>query len=253
VKTGGLRWAIGGVGVAIAITTTFDAAGYSAFSALPLGVLLALFAWLQKLSRRSLGFTWGRPGDYALAVLYPVLAIGIVTCAAILAGATDLARIDLAKVAANVALVALSTSLIVIVTEEGFFRGWLWASLERAGLDGRRVILWSSLAFAAWHISAVTLDTGFDLPAKQIPLYLINATIMGIVWGALRGRSGSVLVPAVSHGLWNGLAYVLFGFGTRAGALGVSETAVWGPEVGILGLVVNATFAGVLGWWAPRR
>ena len=33
-----------------------------------------------------------------------------------------------------------------------------------------------------------------------------------------------LIVASVAHGVWNGLAYVLFGFGTKVGALGVEAT-----------------------------
>jgi hypothetical protein len=52
--------------------------------------------------------------------------------------------------------------------------------------------------------------------------------------------SGSIVVSSVSHGVWNGITYTLFGYGTRRGALGVSNTALYGPEVGLLGLGLNA-------------
>ena len=57
---------------------------------------------------------------------------------------------------------------------------------------------------------------------------------MGAAWGLLRWISGSVIVASLSHGAWNGLVYALFGFGTRVGALGVQDTALFGPEVGVL-------------------
>jgi len=44
-----------GLLVAIAITATMDATGYIAFSALPLCPLLALFWYLDRLSRRDAG------------------------------------------------------------------------------------------------------------------------------------------------------------------------------------------------------
>jgi hypothetical protein len=92
---------------------------------------------------------------------------------------------------------------------------------------------------ALWHVSAVALPTGFDLPARQIPIFLLNAAVMGAIWGVLRQLSGSIIVSSVSHGIWNGIAYALFGYGTRRGALGVSNTALYGPEVGLLGLGLN--------------
>ena len=48
-----------GVIVAIAITTTMDACGLSAFSALPLFPLMGIFWYLEGLSRPSVGFVWG--------------------------------------------------------------------------------------------------------------------------------------------------------------------------------------------------
>lgn len=54
--------------------------------------------------------------------------------------------------------------------------------------------------------------------------------------------SASVLVPAVSHALWNGIDYPLFGFGEKVGALGITKTQLYGPEVGLLGIVLAAAF-----------
>ena len=131
---------------------------------------------------------------------------------------------------------------MVMITEEGFFRGWLWASLKRAGKSDKAVLLWTTFAFMAWHISAISLDTGFDLPAREIPIYLINGTILGLIWGTMRMVSGSILVPAVSHAVWNGIDYPLFGFGEKIGALGITETHLYGPEVGLLGIVLGVAF-----------
>ena len=239
-----------GVLVAIAVTTAMDANGLSMFSALPLLPLMGLFWYLERLSSRSVGFVWGRWSDYGLATLYPLLVLGLVTLIAVSAGAANIAATNWRKAWLNFAIVAVSTILVVIVTEEGFFRGWLWASLERAGQKQGRTLVWSSIAFSAWHLSAVSLKTGFDLPAAQIPLFMVNAALMGAIWGLLRLISGSVIVSSVSHGLWNGGAYVLFGFGTKLGALGIKETAIYGPEVGVVGLLLNLVFAAALWrWW----
>lgn len=117
-----------------------------------------------------------------------------------------------------------------------------------------RILVWTSVSFSLWHLSAVTLHTGFEPPPKQVPVFMINAAVIGIVWGLLRQMSGSVIVTGLSHGVWNGLAYVLFGFGTRTGALGVQNTATYGPEVGVLGLAINSIFAAFL-WlsWTKAR
>jgi len=54
--------------------------------------------------------------------------------------------------------------------------------------------------------------------------------------------SGSILVPAVSHAVWNGIDYPLFGFGEKVGALGITETHLYGPEVGLLGIALGLVF-----------
>ena len=177
-----------GVLVAIVITTTMDATGLTALSALPLFPLMAVFWYLERFSRRQMGFVWGRWRDYGLAALYPVLILGTITLISAAAGAVDLSRTDWTKAWLNLALIAVSTFLIAILTEEGFFRGWLWASLERAGETPSKVLVWTSIAFSLWHVSAVVLETGFDLPAAQVPLFLVNAAVLGAIWGLMRWK-----------------------------------------------------------------
>ena len=247
------RAAVAGVLVAIGITSAMDATGYSQFSALPLAPLLAIFAYLQRQPRRALGFVWGRGRDYGLAILYPIVVLGVLTLIARLSNVIDVSHTNWKKACINLVLVSISNTLVVIITDEGFFRGWFWASLERGGIKLSTVWIWSSIAFAAWHWSAISLKTGFDVPARQIPLFLINAAVMGAEWGLLRWISGSVVVSSMSHGVWNAFAYVLFGFGTRIGALGIKQTAVYGPEVGIVGLVLNIVFViGLWSWWRSQ-
>jgi len=248
-----LKWPILGVAAAIAITTAMDANGLSAFSALPLFPLAGLFWYLERLSRRSMGLVWGRWSHYGLAVLYPVAVLGLVGLISAASGAVDISQTDWAKARLDFALVTISTIFAAILTEEGFFRGWLFASLGRAGLKQEQIVIWSSIAFSLWHLSAVTLPTGFDLPVEQIPVFMINAAILGAIWGFLRLLSGSVIVTSVSHGVWNGGAYVFFGYGTKIGALGIKGTAIYGPEVGFLGLALNLILGIALWrWWKAR-
>jgi CAAX protease family protein len=234
--------------VAIAITTFMDLGGYSDFSALPLGPLLAAFWYLDRLTRRDAGFVQGRRGGYGLAVIHPLAVMGAIGAVAAASGALDLSHTDWSKAALNLVIMTLLTILVAMITEEGFFRGWLWGSLTKRGLRPGAVLVATSIAFAAWHISVVMLPTGFEVPPRQAPIFLANAALLGAIWGMLRWRSGSVLAASVGHGLWNGLAYILFGFGTREGALGIQDTPLFGPEVGLLGLGLNAAFLAIL-WW----
>ena len=240
------RPALVGTGVAIAITTMMDANNLAAFSALALTPLTALLWYLQKFTRAEVGLAWGRSRDYALGVAYPVFVLGLIALIASSAGAVDPSETDWNKTLINIGLMSSIGILMGLITEEGFFRGWLWAALKRAGLSDMRVLLWTSLAFTAWHISAITLDTGFDVPAAEVPVYLVNATLLGLIWGMLRMISGSILVSSVSHAFWNGLDYPLFGFGEKIGALGIKQTHIFGPEVGLTGVVMNLLFAAFL-------
>ena len=243
------HWAplILGVTLAIAITTTMDASGYSAFSALPLMPLFGLLWWWQKFSKAEIGFKRGKRSHYAYAVAYPLVVMSLLTVAAALGGAIDISGTDWNKAMINLFAGAIGTILVGLVTEEGFFRGWLWAGLKKNGLSDSITLIVTTLAFTAWHLSAVTLETGFDLPAKEVPIYLVNATLIGLIFGLLRLASGSIIVASVSHGIWNGLAYSLFGFGEKTGALGIQDTWLFGPEVGLLGIVINLAIA--IGFW----
>lgn len=248
------RPALTGLAVAIAITTTLDATGYSMFSALPLMPLTALMWYLQKLSRAEMGLVIGKVSDYLPALLYPLLALGLVAGVAALTGAMDTAETDWNKTLLNIGLMSTIGIVLTLITEEGFFRGWLWASLERAGYSERMVLLLTTVGFVVWHLPAISLDTGFDVPAREIPIYLVNAALLGAAWGILRAASGSILVPSVCHAVWNGLDYPLFGFGERVGALGIAETHLYGPETGIIGIPVNGiAVVLLLLWWRRRR
>ncbi|MGA8098430.1 MAG: CPBP family intramembrane glutamic endopeptidase [Candidatus Cybelea sp.] len=249
-------WPLGGTLAAIAVTSTMDATGLSAFSALPLFALLIIFAYAQRFSLQELGFrlrasqAWR---SYAVAMLYPVFAMTAIAAAAAAGGALHAAPAAHSHRAAweNVLIVTAATIPVALVTEEGFFRGWLWASLLRAGAKPVAVLGLTSVAFALWHWSSVLLPTGFNPPIAQVPAFMLNAVALGLIWGLLRSISRSLLVSSVSHGIWNGLAYVLFGYGSHVGALGISNTAVFAPETGLLGVAVNA--AGVAALWAVHR
>ncbi len=248
-----LLMAIVGVGVAIGITTTMDACGAAAFSALPLFGLTVLFCLIQRLSPVEAGLQIGKLRHYVPAVLYPLVVMSVIAAIAWLAGAIDVSEANWQNVALNVAVGGSIGILMGILTEEGFFRGWLWATLRRAEMREQSILVWTTIAFVVWHLSAVLLETGFNPPMAQVPTYLCNATLLGLIWGKLRLESGSIIVPSVSHAVWNALAYSLFGFGEKAGALGIQQISFYGPEVGWLGIVLNVAFAlGLWGWYATR-
>jgi len=247
------RPALFGFLAALAITTTMDATGYATFSALPLLPLTGLLWFLQKFSRKEMGLVWGNLQGYLLALAYPAIVLGLIGVCAGMTGAVDTSQADWNKTFINIFLMSSTGVLATLLTEEGFFRGWLWAALKRAGQSDARVLIWTSLAFTLWHVSAITLETGFDVPAKEVPIYLLNAALIGLIWGMLRMATGSVVAPALCHAVWNGIDYPLFGFGEEVGALGIQQTHIYGPEVGLLGLVLNLLFATTLWFWVSKR
>ena len=73
-----------------------------------------------------------------------------------------------------------------------------------------------------------------------------------ILWPSMSfTRPGSILVSSAGHGLWNGLTYILFGVGSETGALGITETGTFGPEVGLYAIFLNGA-VGALLWWIYR-
>ena len=238
--------ALAGVAAAISITTAMDATGYTMFSALPLFPLLCVYWFAQKFTRQEIGLRWGDLKSHGWALAYPLVVLGFAAAIATFFDAVDTGATDWSKTLINMGLMSSTGILMAMITEEGFFRGWLWASLKRAGHSDVAILVLTTFAFVLWHVSAITLDTGFDLPAKEIPIYLINGTILSLIWGILRMVSGSVLVPAISHAVWNGIDYPLFGFGEKIGALGITDTHLYGPEVGLFGIVLGVMFLALI-------
>jgi hypothetical protein len=58
----------------------------------------------------------------------------------------------------------------------------------------------------------------------------------------MRLASKSVIIPSISHAVWNTLAYGLFGFGEKTGILGTENTIIFGPEVGVIGIILNGMY-----------
>ncbi|MEL7447864.1 MAG: CPBP family intramembrane glutamic endopeptidase [Pseudomonadota bacterium] len=237
------NWPAGGVLAAIAITTAMDANGLFMYSALALTPLAGLFWYLQRFSGQEMGMGWGTARANGWALAFPVIAMATIALVAMLAGATDTTDANWKTAGLNIAVGSTIGVLMVWLTEEGFFRGWLWASLKNVGHSNLATLWLSTAAFVIWHLSAILLDTGFDVPLREVPIYLVNATIIGGVFGYLRLVSGSVFTASVCHAVWNALAYPLFGFGEKTGELGIAATHIYGPEVGVVGIAVNSLLA----------
>ena len=251
IKAHPLAAAVAGTLLAIACTAVLDAVGLDGVNAVPLIPLFFLYWYVWRLTRAEIGIAWGHWQHYPLALLYPVLVMGLIGLIAWLSGAVSFGATDWGNTWFHLAT-GVVTIPLAIITEEGIFRGWLWAALERAGVTGLGVLIWTSVAFAAWHVSTAVLPTQYHPSIMQVPIYISNAAVIGFSWALMRRGSGSILVTSVSHGVWNSLGYAFFGEGATAGALGIHNTAVFGPEIGLLGLGLNLAFAAVL-WLAYGR
>lgn len=248
-----LRVPILGVIIAIAANAAMDAVGLSDLSFASLFPLMLIFWAVQRLPRKSMGLAFGGWRHYGLALLQPALVIGAIALVCFMSGVVDVSKTHWLTARNDFLFTAGISIPLAILTEEGFFRGWLYGSLQRAGLGEGRIMIWTGIAFSLWHIPAVTMNTEDALPLAQVPVLLVNAVVIGATWGMLRSISGSIIVTSVCHAVWNAGVYVLFGFGTTIGALGVKQTAIYGPESGFLGLGVNLALAALLWWWWKRR
>lgn len=225
-------------GLAIAITAIMDFNGYWMFSAFSLIGLTAIFWIITKMPKTDFGLLLGGKNHYGVALLYPLLVLGFTALIALLSGDFSLQKISWL----NLTLASTVGIIGALITEEAFFRGWLWGAFCTGGMSPKRTLFVTSIIFTIWHISAVTSGTEFGLPWHQVPVYLVNATLIGLIWGLLRLWSGSIFVSSVSHAVWNAFAYELFGFGEKIGSLGITNTIVFGPEIGLLGILLNGGF-----------
>jgi len=92
-------------------------------------------------------------------------------------------------------IVLMAMALVPAVVEEIFFRGWFFSALERS-LEPLYAILITSILFGLFHL----FTGGFLLAERLLP-----TTLLGIVLGFVRWRSGSVWPGILLHVLHNGL------------------------------------------------
>jgi membrane protease YdiL (CAAX protease family) len=77
---------------------------------------------------------------------------------------------------------------LVPIAEEIAFRGFTLFQLERV-LAPREALIVQAVLFAALHFSAVSIPSHF---------------VIGVVFGVLRQKTGSLYPPILLHALWNG-------------------------------------------------
>ena len=118
------RWILPAFGIVAATATNAILPGNGAFLLLP---VLLICWYLQRFSRKEMGFVVGRADYYGLGLLHPVLVLSLLALVAWAAGAVNVENANWSGIALIFAIQALATMLVTLVTEDGFFRGWLWA------------------------------------------------------------------------------------------------------------------------------
>lgn len=141
-------------------------------------------------------------------------------------------------------LVLLLNSLLIGLSEEVMFRGFLYHGLrQRLGITG--AVWLSSLVFGAVHV-VNALMTG-DLPGAFAQS--VFAMGLGLVLAAMALRTGSLIWPILYHALWDfgvlSLAFSAPGMTQGAPATGL-DPALFLPAVLILPAILHAL-------WLIRR
>ncbi|MBI3115817.1 MAG: CPBP family intramembrane metalloprotease, partial [Thaumarchaeota archaeon] len=95
-------------------------------------------------------------------------------------------------------------SVSTAVSEEALFRGYAITSLSRTYRQGNALIL-SSLLFGVWHTALpISYYQGLTLTMLAEVLYqtALHGSV-GMVFGALYLRTGSITAPIILHLVWN--------------------------------------------------
>jgi uncharacterized protein len=170
-------WPILGSAAALAGSPLLEiVTGQDALYLLWLTVLMAVLWFVQRLTRREMGFVLGDGISYLVAFGYVAGIIGLVVLGAWATQSLDLSKFSATTVARRISLNFLVTFVATMITEDGFFRGALWGSCERAGLSSTRTIIWTSIAFGLWHLAVPFIEPDFSQPLAKVPQYVVGSS-----------------------------------------------------------------------------
>ena len=252
----GNRWLWPALGsIAVLVISPFVTALTGKVNAYALVLLpLVLLMWVvTRLSSRYLGIGLGNLSAYVLSLLYPIAVMVLTGIVGWLTGGIQANNILVSDVGRRVLYLFLIYLIGALLTEEVFFRGWLWGALEKRGFTLRARLVWTGGVFSLWHFAVTIILPELQFSPFVVPIYLGNIFLIGLFFGLLRQKSGSILAPSVCHALWNALLYTLYGTGDMAGALDISSPRLFDPERGLLGLLLNLIAVILLWRIAARR
>lgn len=212
--------------------------------------IILVLVYLTKMNGKELGLEFGSLRDYIWAILYPAsICLVIIIIAWVTGNIIDTKYSN--EMTGKIAYLFFYTFILAFATEEGFFRGWLFGILERDHINPKLILILTALAFASWHLPLFFLNPSFTW--SMLPIYITGGIIGGLTFGLLRYISGSIIVSSFSHAIWNTVVYILFGFGSSIGILGIKMTNIFSPESGLLGLIFGLAFMAILWLWTSKK
>jgi hypothetical protein len=159
--------------------------------------LTLLFAWLRKgpRVRDYLGFTPVPRSTVLRWLLYTVLVGILLEVAAYLAGYASVPdwMMKIYRSAGSLPLLIFALLVVAPVLEETVFRGFVFEGLRHSWLGDVGTTLVASLAWAAMHL-------------QYEAFYIGQVFCLGLLLGAARIRTASLVTPIAMHSLFSGVA-----------------------------------------------
>ncbi len=201
---------------------------------------LAIVVWIIfRPGLKTIGLAVGSPGAWTISLGYVLAVNSGLLLLAWTAGEVQFASTEMQEMFRTIGVIFTMTFLVVLLTEEGYFRGVLWGACDRCELGPAQTYWTTSFAFAAWHIYLPFVEPEFAIATWQIPIYLVNVILISFAWGWLRLATGSLWLCCFVHAVWNALVYSVFGAGVATGFSNIESVWIFGPERGCLGIIAN--------------
>jgi membrane protease YdiL (CAAX protease family) len=141
---------------------------------------------------------WRRGCGFVVPPLRPGLLVGLVPACLLVVAGVGIAFRGFPSAQAGFVPTLLFGQFMIGFNEETASRGILLHGLER--LRSRRfALILSSVLFGVTHLAGLA----FGLPLGESLNRVLGASILGLMLGVVRLRTGSIWFPIAIHGLWN--------------------------------------------------
>jgi membrane protease YdiL (CAAX protease family) len=216
---------------------------------LPIGIVAVVFQkFIHKEKIRELGFQKCKLKHVGKALVFPLLIIFFIFLLDIISGFVKFGPgediynpfsqqkegVGFLTLILIIMFSALMTFVAAFITEELGFRGYLITRFRKYG--SLKALLFSSILFGLFHLPPSLLLWQAGMGRSVV--YVINITLLGLLFGYVFIESKSLVPPSLFHGVWNALEYTLFGYGSTQGVLVGEARFLFDPEEGLAGTVV---------------